>query len=61
MIGTSDKTGAYPVTKAYSPIDLGATVYSLLGIPPDAEVRDRFGRPVRLNRGEVIEPLFSGA
>jgi uncharacterized protein (DUF1501 family) len=61
VIGTSDKTGAYPVTKAYSPIDLGATVYSLLGIPPDAEVRDRFGRPVRLNRGEVIEPLFSGA
>jgi hypothetical protein len=61
VIGTSDKIGAYPVTKAYSPIDLGATVYSLLGIPPDAEVRDRFGRPVRLNRGEVIEPLFSGA
>jgi hypothetical protein len=61
VIGKSDKTGAYPVTKAYSPIDLGATVYHLLGIPSDAEVHDRFGRPVRLNRGEVIEPLFSGA
>jgi len=60
-IGTSDKIGAYPVTKAYSPIDLGATVYSLLGIPPNSELRDRFDRPVRLNRGEVIEPLFSGA
>ena len=61
VIGTSDKIGAYPVTKAYSPIDLGATVYHLLGIPPNSEVRDRFNRPVRLNRGEVIEPLFSGA
>lgn len=61
VIGKSDKTGAYPVTKAYSPIDLGATVYHLLGIPPEAIVRDRFNRPVRLNRGEVIEPLFSGA
>lgn len=60
-IGTSDKIGAYPVTRAYSPIDLGATVYHLLGIPADTVVRDRFNRPVRLNRGEVIEPLFSGA
>ena len=59
-IGTSDKIAAYPLTKAYSPIDLGATVYSLLGIPPNTELRDRFNRPVRLNRGEVIEPLFSG-
>ncbi len=61
VIGTSDKTGAYPVTKAYSPIDLGATVYHLMGIPPETVVRDRFNRPLRLNRGEVIEPLFSGA
>ena len=60
-IGTSDKIGAYPVTKAYSPIDLGATVYHLLGIPPNTELRDRFGRPLRLNRGQVIQPLFSGA
>lgn len=61
VIGKSDKTGAYPVTKAYSPIDIGATVYQALGIAPHAEVRDRFDRPVRLNRGEVIAPLYSGA
>lgn len=59
-IGRSDATGAYPVTKAYSPIDIGATVYRALGIPADAEVRDRFDRPVRLNRGEVISPLYTG-
>ncbi|MAR10739.1 MAG: hypothetical protein CL681_12270 [Blastopirellula sp.] len=60
VIGKSDKIAAYPITKAYSPKDLGATVYHLLGIAPDAEVRDRFNRPVRLNSGEVIEPLFRG-
>jgi len=61
VIGRSDSTGAYPITKAYSPHDIGATVYQALGIPPEAEVRDRFNRPVRLNRGEVIAPLYSGA
>lgn len=61
VIGRSDETGAYPVTTAYSPDDVGATVYHVLGIPPESEVRDRLNRPVQLNRGDVIEPLFSGA
>ncbi|MDA1162850.1 MAG: DUF1501 domain-containing protein [Planctomycetota bacterium] len=58
VIGRSDDIGAYPVTSAYSPDDVGATVYKLLGIPPEAEVHDRLGRPSRLNSGNVIEPLF---
>lgn len=61
VIGKSDDIGAYPVTAAFSPDDLGATVYRVLGIPPEAEVRDRLGRPLRLNSGEVIDPLFTGA
>lgn len=61
VIGRSDETGAFPATRAFSPNDIGATVYHLLGLPPEAEVHDRLGRPVRLNRGEVIEPLFTGA
>jgi uncharacterized protein (DUF1501 family) len=61
VIGRSDDIGAYPVTRAFSPNDVGATVYHVLGIPPGVEVRDRVNRPVRLNRGEVIESLFSGA
>jgi len=60
VIGKSDKIAAYPATKPYTPNDVGATVYHLLGIPPETEVRDRFDRPVRLNRGKVIEPLFTG-
>jgi hypothetical protein len=61
VIGRSDEIGAHPVTTAYAPDDVGATVYDCLGIAPDSEVRDRFDRPVRLNRGRVIQPLFSGA
>lgn len=60
VIGKSDKHASYPVTRPYSPNDIGATVYHLLGVPPEAEVRDRFDRPVRLNQGEIITPLFSG-
>jgi hypothetical protein len=59
-IGKSDAIGAYPVTTPYSPEDIGATVYSLLGVDPYAEVHDRLQRPLQLNRGSIIEPLFSG-
>jgi uncharacterized protein (DUF1501 family) len=62
VIGASDKIGAYPVTTPYAPDDVGATVYQVLGVDPAGEVRDRLGRPVQLNRGKAIEPLFtSGA
>lgn len=60
IIGRSDKIAAYPATNPYSPDDIGATVYHVLGIDPAVEIRDRQDRPVRLNRGEVIQPLFTG-
>ena len=59
VIGKTDKIGAYPTTTPYSPDDLAATVYHVLGIDPDAEVHDRQGRPVRLNNGQAIQPLFA--
>jgi uncharacterized protein (DUF1501 family) len=61
VIGRSDKIGAYPATTPYSPDDIGATVYDILGVNPAVEVRDRQDRPVRLNRGKVIRALFTGA
>jgi hypothetical protein len=61
VIGRSDKIGAFPATTPYSPDDVGATVYHLLGVDPSAEVRDRQNRPVQLNRGTVMEALFTGA
>jgi uncharacterized protein (DUF1501 family) len=61
VIGRSDPIGAYPATPPYTPDDVGATVYHVLGVDPAVEVRDRLGRPVRLNRGEVMQALFSGS
>jgi uncharacterized protein (DUF1501 family) len=58
VIGRSDASAAFPATTPYSPDDLGATVYNVLGIDPASEVRDRLDRPVQLNRGEVIRALF---
>jgi uncharacterized protein (DUF1501 family) len=60
VIGKSDAVGAYPVTQAYRHSDVGATVYSALGIDPATELRDSQGRPLVLNRGRVIEPLYTG-
>jgi uncharacterized protein (DUF1501 family) len=61
VIGRSDKIGAYPATTPYSPDDVGATVYHVLGVDPASEVRDRQDRPVQLNRGEPMTALFTGA
>lgn len=60
VVGASDKHGAYPATRPYSPGDLAATVYSALGVSADAELRDRLDRPVRLYNGEPIHPLYTG-
>jgi len=60
VIGRSDRIGAYPATRGYYPSDLGATIYHALGVDPASEVRDQLGRPLHLNRGEVIAPLFNG-
>jgi hypothetical protein len=60
LVGKSDKIGAYPATTPYSPDDLGATVYHVLGVDPASEVRDRQNRPVQLNRGQVMHSLFGG-
>jgi hypothetical protein len=60
VIGKSDAVGAYPITQAYHHSDVGATVYTALGIDPATEIRDIQGRPLRLNNGRVIEALYTG-
>jgi hypothetical protein len=60
VIGQSDRIGAYPASRAYSPADLAATIYQTLGVDPATELRDRLNRPVRLTTGEPIAPLFGG-
>jgi len=61
VIGSSDKIGAYPASNPVYPSNLGATIYQALGVDPQSMVADRLGRPMQLNEGTAIAPLFSGA
>ncbi len=58
VIGASDAQAAYPATKGWYPADLGATVYSALGIDSSSMIYDRVGRPSHVNAGRVIAPLY---
>lgn len=60
-IGQSDKMGAYPASRPYTPGDFAATIYRSLGIDSATELRDRLNRPIQLCDGDEIAPLFSGA
>ncbi|MBC8353799.1 MAG: DUF1501 domain-containing protein [Planctomycetes bacterium] len=59
VVGKTDATGAQPVTVPWHPNDIGATIYDSLGIDPRSEVHDQLARPIRLNRGKVMDVLFS--
>ena len=59
VIGKTDRTGGYPVTVPWSPSDNGATVFDALGIPLESDLHSRLGRPYRLNRGKVIDSLYT--
>jgi hypothetical protein len=61
VIGRSDKIGAYPASRPYTPADLAATIYHSMGVDPSTELRDRLNRPIRLCVGEPIAPLCGEA
>src|SRR5262249_23189088 len=55
VYGASDKSGAFPASNPLVPGDIIATIYHLLGIPPDYELRDHLDRPHRLvAAGKVV-------
>lgn len=45
VIGATDRQGAYPTTRSYSPADVAATIYHFLHIAPDHVLYDRQNRP----------------
>jgi hypothetical protein len=57
-LGRSDRFAAYPLDDPYTPQDLQATVLSALGVSPNLQVRDAFGRAVPLSTGQVRRALF---
>jgi hypothetical protein len=58
VYGASDRFAAYPAVNPTRPVDLAATVYHLLGIPPHTELRDRENRPLVICPGDVIPELL---
>jgi hypothetical protein len=59
VIGRTDRLGGLPVTEAFTPSDLAATIFYLLGIDPSAEFRDAAGRPYRMWLGDPIKQLMT--
>jgi hypothetical protein len=57
IIGQSDRQGGVPASDAWTPADLAATIFHLMGIGPDAEFRDAQQRPYRFTEGKPIAPL----
>ncbi|MBX3398377.1 MAG: DUF1501 domain-containing protein [Gemmataceae bacterium] len=59
VIGRTDKHGGDVMEKPFSPKDVVATIFHLLGIDPHAEIPDRIGRPYRIGGiGRVREELL---
>jgi hypothetical protein len=58
VIGSSDRTAAYPSTNPVSPADVAATIYHCLGIDPRVHVTDQEGRPFVVNTGKLIPGLL---
>ncbi|HEX6985650.1 MAG TPA: DUF1501 domain-containing protein [Planctomycetaceae bacterium] len=59
LYGKSDKTGADPDSDPVTPDDLAATIYALMGLDPETEIRDALDRPLPLSRGRVIYDLMA--
>jgi hypothetical protein len=56
--GASDKNAAYAKDRPVGPQDVTATLFHVLGVPPDTEIRDRLDRPLPISRGRVLHELF---
>jgi hypothetical protein len=54
VLGASDRHAAHPAGASYTPADLGANILHTLGVKLDAEIRDMFGQPFRVNTGVPI-------
>jgi hypothetical protein len=59
VYGASDKIAAHPRANPHDPRDLAATVYHLLGVPPDTMVYDPTHRPHPLVIGKQIRALLA--
>lgn len=54
VYGSSDAHAAHPHSLACGPHDLHATIFTALGIRPDAVINDQLGRPHQLTFGQPL-------
>src|SRR5207245_11040670 len=59
VYGSSDKHGAFPADNPVSPGAFAATLYHCLGLPHDAMIPDRLGRPVKVAEGQPITGILT--
>ncbi|NBO92544.1 MAG: DUF1501 domain-containing protein, partial [Planctomycetia bacterium] len=59
VFGASDRLGAYPDSDPVRPEDLSATMFHLLGLRPETEVRDALNRPLPISPGQVIDGVLA--
>ena len=59
VYGTSDKQAAYPDKDPVVLDDLTATVFSLMGLNPETEVRDKLNRPLPISAGKVVTGIMA--
>jgi hypothetical protein len=58
VVGASDRRGAHPITPAFTPCDLAATMFAALGIDPAAHYPDLASRPYQISAGRAIADLY---
>jgi len=58
ILGRSDRFAAYPADDPFAPQDVQATILHKLGVNPQTQVRDSFGRLVPLSEGTFKSALF---
>lgn len=58
VYGASNAKGGEVHSSPVSPADFLATLWTVLGIDPHTELRDRLNRPLPLTRGRVVESLL---
>lgn len=59
VIGATDRSGAFPISRPWTPEDVAASIYHALGIDPHRTYFPRLPRPTPIAAGEVIDGLFA--
>ncbi len=59
LVGSTDSRGIHPKDRPFTPADIHATIYHVMGVDPTTQFLDRTGRPVPLiDEGQAISELI---